>query len=281
MLLHLTEDVDTDINGSVTTTSSARSESPRNNVTRTNVTKKHFMPVWVFCVRASTHGPGECEEVPIVHEANRYSRCFRELSTCRQCRKLLQTTPENRAASVSDCAGAIKSRTTSAPPTSTAASTTTTAPPTSSPKMNVIPESKGVHNGGNDEGQGNGSVTGAEQAFKDADLDGSGFLEEEEMQKFLSKMNMQGFDWKTLDADHDDKVSLNEFNAAMGEGNKHDSDASHHFKDADLDHSGFLEEEEIQKLLSQMNAEGFDWKTLDVDHDGKLSENEFAAAMGG
>lgn len=56
-------------------------------------------------------------------------------------------------------------------------------------------------------------------------------------------------------------------------------DMSKHFKDADLDGSGALEEQEMQKLLSKMNMKSFDWKTLDTDHDGKLSKQEFTAAM--
>merc|ERR1719235_2041128 len=98
------------------------------------------------------------------------------------------------------------------------------------------------------------------QQFTDADVDSSGFLEEGEMQKFLTQTNAQDFDWKSLDTDHDSKLSESEFTAAS---------VSQQFTDADLDGSGFLEEEEMQKLVSQTNPQGFNWKSLDTDHDGK------------
>jgi len=52
-----------------------------------------------------------------------------------------------------------------------------------------------------------------------------------------------------------------------------------HFVNVDENKSGLLEEEEIKKLLANMNMNGFDWSSLDTNKDGKLSEEEFAAAI--
>jgi len=53
--------------------------------------------------------------------------------------------------------------------------------------------------------------------FHEADANNSGHLEAQEMDKLLAKMNMKGFDWKSLDSDHDGKLSLEEFEQAMQE----------------------------------------------------------------
>lgn len=57
------------------------------------------------------------------------------------------------------------------------------------------------------------------------------------------------------------------------------SSSSSLFKEADRNGSGFLEADEIQALLKQGGAKGFDWHLLDTDKDNRISISEFMQNM--
>jgi len=286
------------VNGTRSSADNVSNRSDVQNVSNKSDVQERRMPVWVFCMQKVENHTSACEESPQILSPDDGWRCFTTEKKCIRCQSTINS-------GNSKCASAIKTPQSKRSSNNHSASPEKSRIPEGLPKLPKMPAfpwsprspgSSEVHNESNasdaanthpedthpEEGHEQGSATDAEQAFKDADLDASGFLEEKEVQKFMSKMDMQGFDWKSLDTDHDDKVSSQEFAAAIGESDEDGSDTSEvsQFAGADSDGSGFLEEEEMQKLLSQIGMQGFDWKIMDTDHDGKISESEFALVMG-
>jgi len=144
------------------------------------------------------------------------------------------------------------------------------------PGESVVADSKGPHAA---------SLTEVQRA-KDAtvfvmfDTDKSGFLEPHEMENVIAKagINPSTFDWHNFDTDKDGRISQEEFvmagPAALAATFPRDQRI---FQSGDVDHTGFLEENEINSVLSHagIEPESFNWLAFDHDGDHRLSEEEF------
>lgn len=151
--------------------------------------------------------------------------------------------------------------------------------------------------------------------FESYDADHSGFLEESEVEKFGEDVGFpKNFDWRIFDTDNDFRLNRDElWHMANGGAKKtilsareepsfveedeedegdsisdetgddeyfddaFDEEAvKEDFKESDADHSGFLEEPEINALLSKQGIPDHEWRKHDENHDGKLSEQELS-----
>lgn len=124
--------------------------------------------------------------------------------------------------------------------------------------------------------------------FKSYDSDTSGALDSVEASNIMKGVGLQEDSWRKFDMDGDGKLSEDEFNKDLAALTKDTlsanpgADQDHAlFQHADLDSSSFLEESEVNSLLSQIPAfhdHPFEWRKFDRDQDGRLSEPEFLLA---
>lgn len=130
------------------------------------------------------------------------------------------------------------------------------------------------------------------KVFKKADTDGSSFLEENEIDALLKKTNVGlPFDWRKFDHDHDGRLNETEFleggpaaiEAALLQEDDMDVERKDDYevwKVTDKDQNGFIEANEIEKLLHEADIKDFDWKAYDFNKDGRLDPQEFGQAAG-
>lgn len=149
------------------------------------------------------------------------------------------------------------------------------------------------------------------KVFKKADTDGSSFLEKGEVESLLSRSHITTplFNWHDFDRDHDGKLSEEEFleggpmalkasiearppSLVQESGASRDADEDDDLEaladkreddqqvwlEFDKDRSGYLETNEIDRLVKDAEIKDFDWKAYDRDHDGRLSPAEFDTA---
>jgi Ca2+-binding EF-hand superfamily protein len=124
-----------------------------------------------------------------------------------------------------------------------------------------------------------------QRVFKSSDLDGSGFLEENEMNKVLTDAGIDpdNFNWFAFDHDGDGRLSETEFlesGPAAAQAAKQENAPKRVFRALDVDGNQILSGEEVDRFMKEMNIlpEHWNWHFFDTDGDGGLSEKEFIAA---
>jgi len=100
-----------------------------------------------------------------------------------------------------------------------------------------------------------------QQFFKEADADGSGFLTSKELTDILRKKGYKGSDaeikkmFRSVDVSGDDKISMDEYLAAMGEVPQRDHKAAAMravFREFDLNGDGMIDRKELDEVFRSM-----------------------------
>eukprot|EP00746_Dinoflagellata_sp_MGD_P163382 gnl/MRDRNA2_/MRDRNA2_91377_c0_seq1.p1 gnl/MRDRNA2_/MRDRNA2_91377_c0~~gnl/MRDRNA2_/MRDRNA2_91377_c0_seq1.p1 ORF type:complete len:857 (+),score=263.43 gnl/MRDRNA2_/MRDRNA2_91377_c0_seq1:110-2680(+) len=124
-----------------------------------------------------------------------------------------------------------------------------------------------------------------QRIFRNGDADGSGFLEEGEMNKILSDAGIdpESFNWYAFDHDGDGRLSQEEFlesGPAAAEAARQENAPKRVFAALDADRNGVLNDQEIDVFMKDMNIlpDHWNWRFFDTDGDGGLNEKEFIAA---
>jgi len=129
-----------------------------------------------------------------------------------------------------------------------------------------------------------------QQFFKEADTDGSGFLTFKELSEVLRKKGYKGTDteirnmFRSVDVSGDDKVSMDEYLAAMGEVPPRDHKAAAMrsvFREFDLNGDGTIDRKELDEVFRSMgrclSAQEVNKiiSMADSDRSGTLNYEEF------
>eukprot|EP00801_Mesodinium_rubrum_P003161 Mrub_03161.p1 GENE.Mrub_03161~~Mrub_03161.p1 ORF type:complete len:463 (+),score=141.88 Mrub_03161:81-1391(+) len=127
------------------------------------------------------------------------------------------------------------------------------------------------------------------KAFEKMDTNGDGVLSYTEVVEGLkkqgySKMEEIEYIFQSMDIDHNQKIEYTEFLAAMMDHSRFEMDDDKillAFKHLDYDDSGFIDRQEILKLMGKDNEEIVDYivRMVDTDKDGKISFEEFKHLM--